>query len=135
MNTIHQLWGLEMNSLTFVTLPLYEIFNLNMVINLLCCSFDNALISTSTTMSSLNNTNMTSPFSTRFLTKWCWTSMCFVQTCWFGFLLCLSCHIKSPSFSSLFCTLILSWTLSWTYGFLSSLGACLVFGLSYWQNN
>jgi hypothetical protein len=29
--------------------------------------------------------NITSPFSTCFQTKWCYTLMCFVRTCWVGF--------------------------------------------------
>jgi len=57
-----------------------------MIINLLCCSFGNALVNTSTTMSFVEQySNMISPFSTCFRTKWCWISMCFVQTCWVGF--------------------------------------------------
>jgi hypothetical protein len=55
------------------------------LINLLCLYFDNVLVSTSTTMSSIEQySNMSSPFSTHFRTKWCWTSTCFVWTCWVG---------------------------------------------------
>ncbi len=57
-----------------------------MFINLWCCSFDNALVRTSATMCSVGQySNRTSPFSTRFRTKWC-TSMCFVRAWWVGFL-------------------------------------------------
>jgi hypothetical protein len=56
------------------------------LINLLCCYFDNALVSTSTTMSSIEQyLNMSLPFSTHFWTKWCSTSRWFVRTCWVGF--------------------------------------------------
>jgi hypothetical protein len=57
-----------------------------MIINLLCSSFDNALVSTSATMSSVEQySNVTSPFSTRSWTKWCYTSMSFLRACWVGF--------------------------------------------------
>ncbi len=57
-----------------------------MVINLLCRSFDNALVSTSTTMSFIEQySNVTSQFSTHSWTKWCCTLMCFVWACWVGF--------------------------------------------------
>ncbi len=53
-----------------------------MVINLLCHSFGNAFITTSATMSSVEQySKATSPFSTRSRTKWWCTSMCFVRTC------------------------------------------------------
>jgi len=69
----------------FLTFPFYEVSNANIVINLLCCCFGNALVSTSTTMSSIEQyLNVTLPFSIHFLTKWCCTSMCFVRTCWLG---------------------------------------------------
>ncbi len=86
----------------FLTIPLYEfiiptwlsicnnptlwIYNPNMVINLLCRSFGNALVNTSTTMSFVEQyLNVTLPFLICFRTKWCWTSMCFVRTCCEGF--------------------------------------------------
>jgi hypothetical protein len=69
--------------IVFLTFPLYEISNPNMVINLLCHFFGNALVSTSTTMSSVEQySNMTLSFSIRFQTKWCYTLMCFVWACW-----------------------------------------------------
>ncbi len=57
-----------------------------MVINLLCCFFDNALISTFATMSFVEQyLKVTSSFSTCSQTKWCCTSMCFIRTCCVGF--------------------------------------------------
>ncbi len=57
-----------------------------MVINLLCCSFDNALVSTSATMSFVEQyLNIILPFSIHSRTKWCCTSMCFVRACWVRF--------------------------------------------------
>jgi hypothetical protein len=54
----------------FLTLPLYEVSNLNMVINLLCHFFGDALVSTFATMSSVEQySNVTLPFSTHFRTK------------------------------------------------------------------
>jgi hypothetical protein len=48
----------------------YEVSNPNMVINLLCRSFGNAFISTSTTMSSIEQyLKVTSPVATRSQTK------------------------------------------------------------------
>jgi hypothetical protein len=58
---------INVGQIVFLTLPLppYEVFNPNMVINLLCFPFDNALVSTSTTMFSVEEySNMTSSFST-----------------------------------------------------------------------
>jgi len=70
----------------FLTFPFYEVSNPNMVISLLCHSFDNALVSTSTTMSSVQQySNIILRFSIRFRTKWCWTLMCFIRACWVGF--------------------------------------------------
>jgi len=67
--------------IVFLTFPLCEISIPNMVINLLCHFFDNALVSTFVTIFFVEQySNMTLPFSTHFWTKWCWTSMCFVQT-------------------------------------------------------
>ncbi len=61
---------------------------MNMFINLWCRSLDNALVRTSATMCSVGQySNQTSPFSTRFWTKWCSTSMCFVLAWWVGFLI------------------------------------------------
>jgi hypothetical protein len=57
-----------------------------MVINLLCCSFDNALVSTSAIMSFIEQySNMILSFSIHSQTKWCWISMCFLQTCYVGY--------------------------------------------------
>jgi hypothetical protein len=57
-----------------------------MVINLLCRSFDNALVSTYATMSFVEQySNVISSFSIHSQTKSCCTSMCFVQACWVGF--------------------------------------------------
>jgi len=73
--------------IVFLTFPLYEVSNSNMFINLWCHSLDNALVRTSATMCSIGQySNRTSPFSTRFQTKWCSTSMCFVRAWWVGFL-------------------------------------------------
>jgi len=74
-----------MNNIS-LTFSHYEVSNLNMdLINLLCRFFDNVVLITSTTMSSIEQySNMSSPFSIQFQTKWCWTSMCFVWTCWVG---------------------------------------------------
>ncbi len=86
-----------------------------MVINLLCCSFGNAFVSTFATMSFVEQyLKITSPFSTHSRTKWCCTSMCFVRACCMGFFvneLHLGCHIESPLPFSLSCTLIPSWSL------------------------
>ncbi len=70
----------------FLTFPLYEVSSPNMVINLLCRSFDNALVSTLATMSFVEQySNVTSSFLTRSQTKWSCTLMCFVRACWVGF--------------------------------------------------
>ncbi len=77
----------DYNQIIFLTLPLYEISNPNKFINLWCRSLDNALVRISATMCSIGQySNRTSPFSTRFQTKWCCTSMCFVRAWWVGFL-------------------------------------------------
>ncbi len=75
------------NRIIFLTLPFHEISNPNKFINLWCHSLDNALVRTSTTMSSVEQySNRTFPFSTRFRTKWCCKSMCCVRAWWVGFL-------------------------------------------------
>jgi len=73
-------------NIVFLTFPSYEVSDPNMIINLLCCSFNNAFINTSTSMSSIEEySNVTLPFSIRSWTKWCYPLMCFVRACWVGF--------------------------------------------------
>ncbi len=74
-----------------------------MVINLLCCSFGNVLVSTFAAMSSVEQyLKVISPFSTHSRTKWCCTSMCFVWACCMRFfvnILHLGCHIECHNLS------------------------------------
>jgi len=94
--------------IVFLTFPLCEVSNPNMVINLLCHFFDNALVSTSVTIFFVEQySNMTLPFSTHFWTKWCWTLMCFVQTFCVGLFVnditpWLSHQITIPFFSFMY---------------------------------
>ncbi len=125
----------DYNWIIFLTLPLYEISNSNMFINLWCCYLDNALVRTSATMCSIGQySNQTSPFSTHSRTKWCCTSMCFVRAWWVGFLVnefapWLSHRITIAFFSSMYPKSIINFVIH-----MASFVACVfaMYSASWW---
>ncbi len=107
----------DYNRTIFLTLPLYEISNPNIFINVWCHFLDNALVRTSVTMCSVGQySNRTSPFSTRSRTKWCCTSMCFVHAWQVRFLVndiapWLSHRITITFFSSMYLKSIINFVI------------------------
>ncbi len=117
----------NLKRIVFLTLPLYEVSNPNMVINLLCRSFGIVFVSTYATISFIEQySKITLPISTCSRTKWCCTSMCFVRACCMGILVndiapWLSHQITTAFFSFMYLNSFMNFAIH-----MASLVACVL---------